>query len=122
MLGMSYFFYELQRAGRLPENTRMPWRGDTLKKEGGGSLDSGPKGQTFEGGYFDAGDHNKFMLPQAFSIARLAWGLHAFTDAHEKTYFDVRYQTLRISSTGPSQRKHVHIHSCNSFINGVGTR
>lgn len=85
MLGMSYFFFELQRAGPLPPDTRMPWRGDTLKKEGGGNLD----GQ-FQGGYFDAGDHNKFMLPQAFSTARLAWGLHAHGTAHEQTYFDVR--------------------------------
>jgi endoglucanase len=84
MLGMSYFFYEVNRAGRLPPSTRAPWRADTLKRTGGGSLD----GQ-WEGGYFDAGDHNKFMLPQAYAVARLAWTLQAFPTALEKTSFDV---------------------------------
>jgi endoglucanase len=88
MLGMSYFFYEMQRAGPLPPSQRMPWRGDSLKKLGGGNLDD-LNGTSYAGGYFDAGDFNKFMLPQAFTIARLAWGLHAFKDAHMKTYFDV---------------------------------
>jgi endoglucanase len=85
ILGMSYFFYEVNRAGRLPPNTRAPWRADTLKKSAGGSLD----GQ-WEGGYFDAGDHNIFQLPQAYSIARLIWILHAFPKALKQTYFDVR--------------------------------
>jgi Glycosyl hydrolase family 9 len=100
MLGMSYFFYEVNRAGCLPPNTRAPWRADTLKRSGGGSLD----GQ-WEGGYFDAGDHNKFMLPQAYAIARLAWTLHAFPTALEKTSFDVstahtRKSVLVISNAG----------------------
>jgi Glycosyl hydrolase family 9 len=81
---MSYFFYEVNRAGRLPPSTRAPWRADTLKRSGGGSLD----GQ-WEGGYFDAGDHNKFMLPQAYAVARLAWTLHAFPVALQNTSFAV---------------------------------
>jgi hypothetical protein len=85
MLGMSYFFYELQRAGSLPPKTRAPWRGDGLKASAGGNLDG-----IYEGGYFDAGDHNKFQLPMAFSIARLNWIVHAFPDALQKTSFDVR--------------------------------
>lgn len=86
MLGMSYFFYEILRAGPLPPNTRVPWRGDSLMDAGGGFLDT----ERFKGGYFDAGDHNKFMLPQSFTIARLAYALHAHPDAHQKTFFDVR--------------------------------
>jgi hypothetical protein len=85
VLGMNYFFYEIQRAGSLPANTCAPWRGDTLKKSGGGSLDG-----KYEGGYFDAGDHNKFMLPQAYAIARLSWTVHKHAASLKKTYFDVR--------------------------------
>jgi endoglucanase len=85
MLGMSYFFYEVNRAGRLPPSTRAPWRADSLKRSEGGSLDG-----EFEGGYFDAGDHVIFQLPQAYAIARLAWTVHAFPDALHKTHFDVR--------------------------------
>jgi hypothetical protein len=81
---MNYFFYEIQRAGPLPKSTRAPWRGDSLKKEGGGYLDG-----TFAGGYFDAGDHNKFMLAGAYSIARLAWTVHHFSASLKRTHFDV---------------------------------
>jgi Glycosyl hydrolase family 9 len=104
MLGMSYFFYELQRAGPLPPSQRMPWRGDSLKNtENGKSLDDTAT-KSYAGGYFDAGDFNKFMLPQAFSIARLAWGLHAFKDAHQKTFFDV---CLIFCSVAPARHMHI---------------
>lgn len=33
------------------------------------------------GGYHDAGDHVKFGLPMAFSIAMLAWDVVEFRDA-----------------------------------------
>lgn len=86
LLGMSLFFYEVQRAGPLPPSTRAPWRADTLKADGGGNLD----GEAFKGGYFDAGDHNKFQLPTAFSVARLNWMVHAFPRVLRRTSFDVR--------------------------------
>ena len=86
---MSYFFYEQQRAGPLPASTRAPWRGDTLKAEGTGNLDG-----VYQGGYFDAGDHNKFQLPTAYATARLAWLVHAFKDSLELTSFDVRAASL----------------------------
>ena len=85
MLGLSYAFYEIQRAGRLPPQTRIAWRGDSLKAASGGSLDG-----EFEGGYFDAGDHLKFMLPQAYSIARLCWAVRKNERGLKKTSFDGR--------------------------------
>ena len=57
----------------------------------GGNLD----GKQFEGGYFDAGDHNKFQLPTAYAVARLNWLAHAFPKALTSTYFDVRTHSLQ---------------------------
>ena len=82
---MSFFYYEATRAGRLPADTRVPWRGDSLKNLNGGSLDG-----VHQGGYFDGGDHCKFMLPQAYSVGRLAWMASSHSDVLSKTFFDVR--------------------------------
>jgi hypothetical protein len=84
MIGQSFFFYEIQRAGPLPPSARPPWRADTLKSSSGGNLDG-----EWQGGYYDAGDHNKFQLPTAYAVARLAWATHKYADALQKTYFDV---------------------------------
>ena len=86
MIGQSFFFYELQRAGPQPPHARAPWRADALKAAGGGNLDG-----VWQGGYFDAGDHNKFQLPTAYAVARLAWATHQYAGALRKTYFDVRF-------------------------------
>ncbi|KJE93538.1 cellulase [Capsaspora owczarzaki ATCC 30864] len=69
VLEMSLLFYEAQRAGKLPANNRIPWRGDTFLYE------KGTSNEDLTGGYMDAGDHIKFSLPMAFSVTNLAWGL-----------------------------------------------
>lgn len=85
MLGMSFVFYEIQRAGPLPPDTRVPWRGDSLKGRSGGFLDG-----AFRGGYYDAGDHLKFQLPGAYAVARLAWLTQRNAESLRRTYFDGR--------------------------------
>lgn len=89
MLGMSFFFYEVQRAGPLPKDTRPAWRGDSLMRDDGSNLDG-----RFAGGYFDAGDHNKFMLPMAFTTARLSWATWKYANGMADTFFDVRLAPL----------------------------
>ena len=77
-LQKSFLFYEAQRAGDLPEDSRIPWRGDSVLEDGT------DVGQDLSGGYFDAGDHVKFGLPMAASMTMLAWGLEQYQDAYEQ--------------------------------------
>jgi len=76
VLHYSILFYEAQRSGKLPENNRIPWRGDS-------NLDDGSNiGRDLTGGWFDAGDHVKFGLPMAWSTTVLAWGILEYKDAY----------------------------------------
>ena len=69
-LQKSLLFYELQRSGELPENTRCNWRGDS------GLTDGADNGIDLTGGYYDAGDHVKFNLPMAYTDSMLGWSLY----------------------------------------------
>nr|XP_045600598.1 uncharacterized protein LOC123759530 [Procambarus clarkii] len=75
-LCMSFVFYEAQRSGPLPDDNRVPWRGDS-------ALDDGSDvGQDLTGGYYDAGDFVKFGFPMAFTTTMLSWGLIEFPDGY----------------------------------------
>jgi len=67
-LQKSLFFYDAQRAGKLPTGFRINWRGDSAMTDGS-DVDV-----DLTGGYFDAGDHVKFGLPMMSSMTLLAWG------------------------------------------------
>ena len=43
----SILFFEAQRSGKLPENNRIPWRGDSNLKDGC------KIGENLSGGYYD---------------------------------------------------------------------
>lgn len=53
IIKLSLLFYEAQRSGPLPEDSRIPWRGDSAL------LDHGRKGEDLTGGYYD-GKHIYF--------------------------------------------------------------
>jgi len=77
-LQKSYFFYEAQRSGDLPADNRVSWRGDS-------ALDDGSDvGVDLSGGYYDAGDHVKFVLPMAYTLTMLSWGV----EEYEQGYVD----------------------------------
>lgn len=76
-LQASMFFYEAQRSGDLPEDTRVTWRGDSALTDGA------DVGHDLTGGWYDAGDHVKFGLPMAFSATFLAWGAIAHPDGYQ---------------------------------------
>merc|ERR1712038_133278 len=71
VLDKSMLFYEAQRAGPLPANNRIPWRGDS-------NLNDDPVG-----GYYDAGDFLKFGFPMAHMTTQLAWGAISFQQGYE---------------------------------------
>jgi len=78
VLSASILFYEAQRAGKLPADNRIKWRGDSMLD------DKGDGGEDLTGGYFDAGDLVKFGFPMAYSVTVLAWGIVDYEDAYTK--------------------------------------
>jgi hypothetical protein len=78
-LQKSLLFYEAQRSGKLPETNRVPWRGDSALQDGA------DVGRDLTGGYYDAGDHVKFNLPQASALTMLSWGAATYKQAYEKS-------------------------------------
>lgn len=77
-LQKSMFFYEVQQAGVLPDWNEVQWRADSMIDEDGNETDVVP------GGWFDAGDHFKFTLTNAYSASILAWGYIEYKDAVDK--------------------------------------
>lgn len=78
-LQKSILFYEFQMSGKLPDNIRTNWRGDSCLKDGS------DVGLDLTGGWFDAGDHVKFNLPMAYTNAMLAWSVYEYKEAYEKS-------------------------------------
>ncbi len=74
-LQKSMFFYEVQQSGVLPEWNEVSWRSNSMVDEDGKETDVVP------GGWFDAGDHFKFTLTNAYSASILAWGYMEYQDA-----------------------------------------
>ncbi|MCY9399216.1 glycoside hydrolase family 9 protein [Bacillus haynesii] len=77
LLQKSILFYEAQRSGKLPESSRLNWRGDSALEDGK------DVGHDLTGGWYDAGDHVKFGLPMAYSAAVLSWSVYEYRDAYE---------------------------------------
>ncbi|TQD88759.1 hypothetical protein C1H46_025648 [Malus baccata] len=74
-LEKSILFFEGQRSGKLPNNQRLSWRGNS------GLSDGSSYHVDLVGGYYDAGDNVKFGLPMAFTTTLLAWSVIEFGDS-----------------------------------------
>ena len=78
-LQKSFLFYESQRAGKLPQDNRIDWRGDSTLRDGK------DVGLDLSGGYFDAGDTVKFGAPMAASMTLLAWGVDEYRKGYQRS-------------------------------------
>lgn len=78
-LQKALFFYEAGRSGDLPADYRITWRGDSAMQDGA------DVGLDLTGGYYDAGDHVKFVLPMASSMTLLTWGLVQYPQAYARS-------------------------------------
>lgn len=72
-LQKSFFFYEAQQAGPLPDWNRVEWRGDSTMND------------DVLGGWYDAGDHVKFNLPMAYTASMIGWGMYEYPEGFEKS-------------------------------------
>ena len=78
-LQKSLIFYELQRSGDIPEQTRCNWRGDSCMNDGADA------GLDLTGGWYDAGDNVKFNLPMSYTASILGWSIIEDYDAYEES-------------------------------------
>ncbi|MDP4181084.1 MAG: glycoside hydrolase family 9 protein [Bacillota bacterium] len=78
-LQKSIMFYEFQRSGKMPDNKRNNWRGDS------GMTDGADNNIDLTGGWYDAGDHVKFNLPMAYTATMLSWSVYESRDAYVKS-------------------------------------
>ncbi|MCR4644571.1 MAG: glycoside hydrolase family 9 protein [Oscillospiraceae bacterium] len=87
-LQKSMFFYEVQQSGKLPEWNNVPWRADSMVDEDGNETD------VVKGGWFDAGDHFKFTLTNAYSASMLGWGYIEYEENLKKAGLDKDYLNM----------------------------
>ncbi len=78
-LQKALIFYDFQRSGKLPEDKRDNWRGDS------GLTDGADVGLDLTGGWYDAGDHVKFNLPMSYTANMLAWSVYENRDGYAKS-------------------------------------
>ncbi|KAK0521711.1 hypothetical protein OC842_006693 [Tilletia horrida] len=86
LLGNALFYYDAQRAGKLPANYRVTWRNDSVLNDGK------DVGLDLSAGYFDAGNFIKCTLPLGWAMSEIAWGAtlygRAFETAAQTPYLD----------------------------------
>lgn len=78
-LQKSLLFYELQRSGDIPDETRCNWRADSCLNDGQ------DVGLDLTGGWYDAGDNVKFNLPMSYSAMILGWSILEDMDAYKES-------------------------------------
>ncbi|MCH2136592.1 MAG: glycoside hydrolase family 9 protein [Phycisphaerales bacterium] len=93
-LQASLLFYEAQRAGELPEDSRLSWRGDAFTNIANAPQVNGTWPVDLSHRLMDAGDTPTFVLPITSAMTMIAWSAVDYREG-----YDVAQQWGHLSST-----------------------
>ncbi|KAI4305587.1 hypothetical protein L6164_028945 [Bauhinia variegata] len=79
-LHKALLFFNAQKSGRLPKSNGIPWRGNSGLRDGN---DTGVKGVSLVGGYYDSGNNIKFHFPMAYAMTMLSWSVLEYNQKYE---------------------------------------
>ena len=112
VLYASLLFYESQRSGKLPQNKRISWRGDSMLND----AKDGSKQIDLVGGYFSEGDDfNKDSRKIAGFTTMLAWGVIQYEDAYieanqlKYVHDAIRWSTDYLMKVRKSKVRLIHV-------------
>ncbi len=93
LLQEALYFYDANMCGELEGKCALDWRKNchladkTTVTYGGKTID-------VSGGFHDAGDHDKFGLPQGYTASILGLGYYEFKEAYEETGQSEHFKTI----------------------------
>ncbi len=82
LLQESLYFYDANMCGELEGVCALDWRGNCHLDDK--KVTYGNQTYDVSGGFHDAGDHDKFGLPQGYTASVLGMGYYEFKEAYEK--------------------------------------
>lgn len=93
LLQYSLYFYDANMCGELEGKCSVDWRGNCHLRD---KTEVKYNGKTVDvsGGFHDAGDHDKFGLPQGYTASILGIGYYEYKDAYKKTGQTSHFKTI----------------------------
>ncbi|MDE6759331.1 MAG: glycoside hydrolase family 9 protein [Lachnospiraceae bacterium] len=93
LLQESLYFYDANMCGELEGKCALDWRQNCHLRDKTSVTYKG-KIVDVSGGFHDAGDHDKFGLPQGYTASILGIGYYEFKDAYEETGQTEHFKTI----------------------------
>lgn len=92
LLQESLYFYDANMCGELEGKCGLDWRKNCHLRDK--TVTYNGKTIDVSGGFHDAGDHDKFGLPQGYTASILGLGYYEFKDAYEETGQSEHFKTI----------------------------
>lgn len=92
LLQESLYFYDANMCGELEGKCGLDWRKNCHLRDK--TVTYNGKTIDVSGGFHDAGDHDKFGLPQGYTASILGIGYYEFKDAYEETGQSDHFKTI----------------------------